>query len=412
MVLLTCPLPAQTPASAPVRNLPLVSSQIHPDGRVTFRIAASKASEVTLSGDWVDVPTTTTLVKDEQGVWATTIGPLRPDDYLYWFTVDGVPTPDPGNPTVHQRTHAVQNVLHVPGPAITFAENQAVPHGEIRQIRYISSVGKSARRMHIYTPPGYEGGNSRYPVLYLLHGGGDDDAAWASIGRGGFILDNLLAAKKAKPMLAIMPDLNKPRSEGARPVGGIVAPAKEFAQELLQDILPLVERTYRVMSGAQNRAVAGVSVGGYATLHLLAHNAAEFGYFGIWSAPVEQKTIEAARTLYAPLFDKPDLVVKQRKRIWLRVGEKDSGANSVRALADLLQQHAIPHDLRVSEGGASLESMAGVSTRLCSGHFRASESLAPRGPVLLSGRLRALLRARGGVPRAFSSWELQWARRA
>jgi dipeptidyl aminopeptidase/acylaminoacyl peptidase len=178
---LMCSLPvhAQAPA-ATSRNPPAAGSQVQPDGRVTFRIAAPKATEVTLSGDWVDVPATTKLVKDEQGVWTTTVGPLRPDDYLYWFTVDGVSTPDPANPTVHQRTHAVQNVLHISGPAISFAENRFVPHGEIRQVRYISSAGRVPRRMHVYTPPGYERRNSQYPVLYLLHGGGDDDAAWGT----------------------------------------------------------------------------------------------------------------------------------------------------------------------------------------------------------------------------------------
>jgi enterochelin esterase family protein len=279
------------------------------------------------------------------------VGPLRPDDYLYRFTVDGVPTPDPGNPTVHQGTHAVQNVLHIPGPGIEFAENQPVPHGEIRQVRYLASVTGSARRMHVYTPPGYEAGTSRYPVLYLLHGGGDDDSSWANIGRAGFILDNLLAAKKAQPMIVVMPDLNKPRPEGVRPVGGIMAQTDDFTNELMRDILPLVERNYRVLSGAQNRAVAGVSVGGYTTLDLLAHKNGEFGEFGIWSAPVEPKTVAEAKTRYAPLFDHPEVIAQGGKRVWLRVGEKDAGAASVRALADLLEKQGIPHDLRVSAGG-------------------------------------------------------------
>ena len=349
--LLNVGLRAQAPPPLHTRTPPTASSQVHLDGRVTFRIAAPKATEVTLSGDWVDVPPTAPLARDDQGVWSVTVGPLHPDDYLYWFTVDGVPTPDPGNPTVHQRTHAVQNVLHIPGPGIEFAEQRPVPHGEIRQVRYVSSVTGAARRMHVYTPPGYEAGTSRYPVLYLLHGGGDDDSSWAGIGRAGFILDNLLAAKKARPMIVVMPDLNKPRPEGVRPVGGIMAQADDFTNELIRDILPLVEKNYRVLAGAQNRAVAGVSVGGYTTLHLLAHKTVEFEEFGIWSAPVELKTVAEAKTRYAPLFDHPDIVAQGGKRVWLRVGEKDAGAPSVRALADLLDKQGIPHELRVSAGG-------------------------------------------------------------
>ena len=163
-----------------------------------------------------------------------------------------------------------------------------MPHGEIREAWYHSGTLDTQRRLHVYTPPGYEDGLERYPVFYLLHGAGDDDSGWSTIGRAGFILDNLLADKKAKPMIVVMPNgsLPRPANMPPRPAAGST-PSPEarvamesfqnrFTDELLKEIVPFVEKNYRVLPGKDNRALAGLSMGGGQTLRILATHPDQF----------------------------------------------------------------------------------------------------------------------------------------
>jgi len=205
---------AQQPKKDPPPRV--VSPQVHPDKKVTFRIRAPKASEVTVRGDWMTGPAEK-LAKDDQGVWSVTVGPLAPDFYSYAFTVDGVRTLDPQNAMIKQGLASLDNMFFLPGPEADFEDNKAVPHGDIRKVWYQSATLKEQRRMHVYTPPGYDANNDKYPVFYLLHGGGDEDSGWSTIGRAGFILDNLIAAKKAKPMIVVMPNGSLPRARTASP---------------------------------------------------------------------------------------------------------------------------------------------------------------------------------------------------
>src|SRR6266568_2016567 len=208
---------AQFPPRQPTPNDTLKSPEVSSDHHVTFRIYAPKASEVTVGGDWIaqGLGTGGKLEKDDQGVWSITVGPLAPDFYSYTLTVDGVRTVDPKNPMIKQGISSVDSMFEVPGEEAAFEENQSVPHGEIRMVWYPSSTLGMQRRMHVYTPPGYDRSSARYPVFYLLHGGGDDDSGWSTIGRAGFIMDNLLAAKKAKPMIVVMPNGSMPRPANA-----------------------------------------------------------------------------------------------------------------------------------------------------------------------------------------------------
>src|SRR6185436_2378035 len=157
-----------------------------------------------------------------------------------------------------------------------------VPHGAVASVTYYSTALKRFRRLHVYTPPGYELGKGKFPVFYLLHGAGDSDESWTSVGRAGFILDNLLAAKKAKPMLVVMPagHTGPFRMGGARPA------VDEFSQEMLTDILPLVERSYRVYTDRKHRAMAGLSMGGGQTLNIGLPNLEKFSYLGVFSSGV------------------------------------------------------------------------------------------------------------------------------
>jgi hypothetical protein len=183
------------------------STEVADDHKVIFRIYAPKASDVSVSGDFGGGK----MEKDDQGVWSKTVGPLTPDFYSYSFNVDGVRTVDPKNAMTKPGLNSLDSLFLVPGDEADFEMTKDVPHGDVRAVWYRSGTLDMPRRMHVYTPPGYEGGSEKYPVLYLLHGSGDEDSGWSTIGRAGFILDNLIAAKKAVPMLVVMPNGSLPR---------------------------------------------------------------------------------------------------------------------------------------------------------------------------------------------------------
>src|SRR5216683_5558262 len=220
---------AQRQQRQPTPNDTLASPEVAADHKVTFRIYAPKASEVTVGGDFGAVAK---LTKDDKGVWSATVGPLTPDFYSYSFTVDGVRTLDPKNATIKQGIGSVDNMVYVAGKETEFQDNQKVPHGDIRKVWYSSSTLKEQRRMHVYTPPGYDSATDKYPVFYLLHGGGDEDSGWSTIGRAGFILDNLIAAKKAKPTLVVMPNGSLPRPANLPRVAPGEPPSADFAKAM------------------------------------------------------------------------------------------------------------------------------------------------------------------------------------
>ena len=253
---------AQRAQRKPTPNDTLKSTEVAPDRKVTFRIYAPKADEVAVNGDFGQGGK---MTKDDKGVWSLTVGPLAADFYSYTFLVDGVRTIDPKNALVKPGVSSLDSMFLVPGEEAGFEATKDVPHGEVRAVWYRSGTLDMPRRMHVYTPPGYEGGDARYPVFYLLHGGGDEDAGWSTIGRAGFILDNLIAAVKAVPMIVVMPNGSLPRPEHmpARPAEGetpspefraaMEALQQRFTDELLKEIVPVVEKTYRVRTGPANR---------------------------------------------------------------------------------------------------------------------------------------------------------------
>src|SRR5437899_1869364 len=221
----------------------VVSPEVSADRRVTFRILAPKAEAVRLSGS--DIPGNgqgAEMKKGTNGVWEVTLGPIEPGAYRYNFNVDGVSVIDPRSSAISESNNNVWSLVHVPGS--DFMDTKDVPHGAVSAVTYYSkSLGKF-RRMHVYTPPGYELGRGRYPVFYLLHGAGDSDEAWSSVGRAGFILDNLIAAGKAKPMIVAMPaGHTRSFTFGGPPPAGSRPPADEFEQQFLRDVMPAVEKS-------------------------------------------------------------------------------------------------------------------------------------------------------------------------
>jgi enterochelin esterase family protein len=353
---------AQFPPRQPTPNDTLKSPEVSSDHHVTFRIYAPKASEVTITGDWIaqGLGTGGKLEKDDQGVWSITVGPLAPDFYSYTLTVDGVRTVDPKNPLIKQGVSSLDSMFEVPGEEAAFEENHPVPHGEIRMVWYPSSTLGMQRRMHVYTPPGYDSGRDRYPVFYLLHGGGDEDSGWSSIGRAGFIMDNLLAQNKARPMLVVMPNgslpmpANLPRFTPGTPPPPAFAAAMQAAQdrftnELLKDVVPTVEKNFHVIADREHRALAGLSMGGGQTLRVVTSHPDQFAYVGVWSAGLFQSAADFEQRNTA-FLDQADRINQMVKLFSISVGDKDFTFAGSKSLSQLLNKKSIRNEIHVSGG--------------------------------------------------------------
>src|SRR5438067_8185244 len=263
---------AQATAPGAPQSPAITSPDIRSDRRITFRVFAPTAQKVQLRSPG-DIPgvggrgvAPPQLTKNADGVWERTFGPLPAGAYRYTFVVDGVTVADARNPVTSQTNTTVYSLAVVPGSDVFDTKN--VPHGAVASVYYNSASLGGIRRMHVYTPPGYEAGRDRYPVFYLLHGAGDVDDSWTSVGRAGFILDNLIASGKAKPMIVVMP---AGHVNGAGAALGAQVPATPvpvipaagqpdpFAQDFVNDLMPYVEKNYRVLTDRQSRAIAGLS---------------------------------------------------------------------------------------------------------------------------------------------------------
>ncbi|MFB3902555.1 MAG: alpha/beta hydrolase-fold protein [Acidobacteriota bacterium] len=347
-------------AQAPGRPAPVVSPEVLADHRVTFRIRAPKASDVILSGDWMEGAATEKLTKGEDGVWSVTVGPLVPDFYSYSLVVDGVKTLDPPNPLIKQGIAGVDSMFFVPGPEAAFEDNSPAPHGQMRLLWYHSTTLGVQRRMHVYTPPGYDASSKRYPVFYLLHGAGDDDSGWSTIGRAGFILDNLIAEKKAQPMIVVMPNGSLPMPANLpRPTPGTTPPPElaaayaaaraRIVPELMKEVIPQTERNFRVRADRENRAIAGLSMGGGHALQVVTAHPDQFAYVAVWSAGIGQNPTQW-ESANAGFLTNPKI------NSWIRlfsisVGDKDFTLAGSKNLQELLNKHGIKSQIHISDGG-------------------------------------------------------------
>jgi enterochelin esterase family protein len=304
-------------APAPAVNSP----EVQPDRRITFRVRAPKAEQVTFFGDWMKVGDSLPMTRDDSGVWSVTVGPLPPSVYLYSFTIDGVTMADPVNPRIKLRSQTSASMVEVKGePDAAPWQPRDVPHGAV-EINWVNSkvLEGDPRWVWVYTPPGYaKTGNRRYPVLYLFHGSNDIAGGWTLAGQMNFILDNLLAEKKVEPMIVVMPYGHAvPFGSGRERQAGNTA---LFERHLLEDVMPMTEAKYRIKPGRDNQAIAGLSMGGGQALAIGWKHLDKFSAIGAFSAAVPgdfEKQFDAA-------LAKPDATNAKLKVMWIACGRDDS----------------------------------------------------------------------------------------
>jgi len=315
-----------------------VVSPLIDDGSVTLQIYAPNADRVFVTGDWMTTREPLDLDRNGDGIWSVTIESLRPDYYSYAFNVDGVATLDPRNPEIKQGIRGVDNMFYLQGPETKFQDNQPVPHGQIRKVWYQSETLGVQRRMHVYTPPGYDDNNRRYPVFYLLHGGGDEDSGWSTIGRAGFILDNLIATGNAEPMIVVMPNGSLPQASRNR-----------FESELMNDIIPVVESRFRVNASPDSRGIAGLSMGGGHTTQVFGRNPDGFAYISIWSAGTS--SAEDYEAMYADFLSQSDQINRDVEYFSIVVGTDDFAHPGSVTLSETLSAHGVDHQFIETGGG-------------------------------------------------------------
>jgi enterochelin esterase-like enzyme len=324
----------------------VVSPEVQADRRVTFRIFAPKASELSFFGDWMTPGTSEKMSKDSAGVWSITVGPLPPSIYIYNFILDGVPIADPVNPRMKLRARTSASLVEVRGGEVQPWMPQDVPHGKVEIAWQHSKVlPGDPRWMWIYTPPGYEKNSTRrYPVLYLFHGSNDTAAGWVLAGNANFILDNLIAAKTAQPMIVVMPfghavPFGAPREQQAKNVAF-------YDEYITRDVIPFVDAQYRVLSGRQNRAIAGLSMGGGQSLHIAFSHPEMFSAVGAFSAAVPADF----ESHFASALAKPMDTTLRPGLIWFACGRQDSLFGRSEKLSELLTARGVPHTWRPTEG--------------------------------------------------------------
>ncbi len=319
---------------------PVVSPEIHDNNTVTFRFKAPKAVRVQLTGDFLPVqknakfeaPGIVDLKEGQEGVWEyTTPEPLKPELYSYSFIVDGLRMNDPANVYLIRDVSTLTNVFIIGGDRADFYKVNPVPHGTVSRIWYDSPALGLERRMTVYTPAGYETSGKRYPVLYLLHGMGGDEEAWISLGRTAQILDNLIAQGKAKPMIVVMPNGNA--SQEAAPgesSRGMVPPTMQLPktmegsyEQAFPEIVKFIDKNYRTIKSKSGRAIAGLSMGGFHSLHISKQYPDMFNYIGLFSAAIMPNK-EVSSPIYENMEGKLKVQFDKNPTLyWIAIGKTD-----------------------------------------------------------------------------------------
>jgi enterochelin esterase-like enzyme len=286
--------------------------KVHPDGTATFQIEAPEADEVEL-----DLGGKYSMTKSDDGTWKVTTDSLGEGFHYYSLIIDGVSVADPASETFYGMGRMASGI-EVPFKGDDYYTIKNVPHGDIRIKRYYSEVTNSWRQFYMYTPPGYDDSEQKYPVLYLLHGGGEDQRGWATQGKTDLILDNLIAEEKAKPMIIVMMDGNIPAPTFGESSLSI------FEKELTEAVIPFVENNYKTKNGAENRALAGLSMGGIQTLYAGIYNTDIFSNLGVFSSGwIIGAHNDIAGEQYKFMGEHVDEINSNLDHLWISMGGKE-----------------------------------------------------------------------------------------
>lgn len=345
LLLMTTSFAALAAEAPPRRARPpaVVSPEVQADRHVTFRVLAPQAKEVNVNGQWPEGRAP--LAKDTNGVWSVTLGPIEPGVWEYSFQVDGLAMIDPGNPALKPMREPRTSILHLPGTPPLIHDFQDVPHGVVRQHTYRSKSLGRLRELAVYTPPGYDQQPAaRFPTLYLQHGSGDNQATWTVHGKAHWIFDNLLAQGRAQPMVVVMMDGHAAVGGGS---GGFTNNTVAFERDLLDDVMPFVEATYRVKPDAAQRGIVGLSMGGGQSLTIGLNHLDRFAWVGGFSSSVPAKD-----TVASALSDSTATNGKL-KLLWIACGKDDFLLQRNQEFIALLKETNLRHEWQLTEGNHS-----------------------------------------------------------
>ncbi|NLV20049.1 MAG: esterase [Bacteroidetes bacterium] len=356
-VWLLCCFPVLATAQPP-RGPLAISPQINADKTVTFRYLAPSAKSVRLSTQFERAPLE--MTKNEYGMWSATVSPVTPDIYPYNFIVDGMQVMDPGNVDFFPNERFKASLVDIPDDPSLIHSLRDVPHGTVTY-EYYPSAEETTGSLVVYTPPGYETDLSKsYPVFYLIGGTTDTEETWFKVGRANFILDNLISEGKAQPMIIVMPygnvegtiaaqkGLPKPADPADREGEEAVHRAKTFENDLTDNIIPYIEKNYRVISNGDNRAIGGFSRGGGQTLRAGFANMDKFSWICCFSAYLTDQEMESS---YRHVYENPELTNKQLKLLWISVGNEDFLYEQTVDFMDFLKSKNVRYKNLISSGG-------------------------------------------------------------
>lgn len=341
----------------------ILSPEIQEDKSVTFRLSAPHAEEVRISGDWMPMegwtPGSERMEKDEKGTWSYTSEVLEPELYGYAFIVDGLRVNDPNNAYLSRDISTNTNFFIIDGPQADLYRVHDVDHGSVTRRWYDSPSLEASRRITLYTPPGYENSEENYPVLYLLHGAGGDEEAWMELGRTSQIMDNLIARGKVEPMIVVMPNGNVSQQaapgEGPRgffkPQFMVPGTMNGAFEKSFPDIVRFVEKSYRVKTGKENRAVAGLSMGGFHSLHISRYYPNTFDYVGLFSPaimPAQNPVTDVYEDIDGTLMSQMN---NGYSLYWIAIGKTDFLYKNVVEYREKLDAMGMEYSYRESEGG-------------------------------------------------------------
>ncbi len=334
------------------------SPQVNPDKTVVFRLRAPNAQDVKLSVQSEKAPVQ--MVRDERGIWSVTVGPVKPDIYPYNFIVDGVQVMDPGNRYYFPNERFKGSLVDVHGDSSLIHSMRDVPHGAVTYELYPSAEGTTGTVL-VYTPPEYDKNpRQKYPVFYLTGGTTDTEETWFKAGRANLILDNLIAEGKAKPMIIVMPYGNieariaeqkgglKPADPAGRESAEAIARSETFERDLVDNLIPYIEKNYRVVANSENRAIGGFSRGGGQTLRTGFGNMDKFAWICCYSAYLTNTELERD---FKEVVENPELTNRKLKLLWVSVGNEDFLYKQTTGFIDYLKTKNINHKTLISTGG-------------------------------------------------------------